>query len=101
MTSTKTVGPVITRIEGSGVDIPDGGTTEATMVEIFGTATPRRIVKLLDNGSSPGSATVSESGDWFFPWDGVVVGDHEMKANTVDGTSLAWTFTVKTPQKKR
>ncbi|MHC8390422.1 hypothetical protein ACYZTM_20815 [Pseudomonas sp. MDT2-39-1] len=101
MTSTKTVAPVITRIEGSKGDIPDGGTTEDTMVDIFGTAKHPLIVQLFNNGDSLGAATIDANGEWFFRLVDLNVGEHAITAETVEGTSPAWKFKVEAPQEKR
>jgi hypothetical protein len=98
MTSTELLGPIITRIAGSKGDIPEGGTTEETMVTIIGTGTPGRIVNLFDSDHVIGGVNARENGDWSFPWSGVAEGRHEITAKTArEEESPARTFTVKAP----
>lgn len=90
------VGPDISHVQDlRGNLIENGGTTQDTIVTLFGTAQDS-IVEILDDTTSWGTAAVDGNNIWNKRLAGIEIGEHRFTAiNTSDGLeSLAWVLTV-------
>ncbi|PMQ09287.1 hypothetical protein PseAD21_20940 [Pseudomonas sp. AD21] len=98
LTVANAAAPVITSVKDSkGNDIPDGGTTVDTTVNLTGTATAGLEVEIFNRGFSLATRPVDTSGVWTFENKGMGVGAHSFTAKALYGAgqvSDAWTLTV-------
>ncbi|MGU9850926.1 hypothetical protein ACU680_09025 [Pseudomonas koreensis] len=95
MSTEKNTVPVITSLKDSkGAEIPNGGTTSATAVELSGLAPAADTVEIFDNAAVKGRVTANAAGDWLFHLTGLSVGVHSITAKGEAGTSAAHRFTV-------
>ncbi len=92
------VKPVIDRAGTPSGDVTNGGTTVATSVTLYGTATANTQVEIFDGILSRGTFDVDFNSEWTSTPITMDIGTHKFTAKTVGGTqtSAAWEVNVAT-----
>jgi hypothetical protein len=92
----KEVKPEITQVTGDNGDVPNGGSTEDTLLTVQGIATADSTVQLLDGLTPLGTAPVASDGSWTSLPITFGVGSHSVTARTDGGwlESEPWEFNV-------
>lgn len=94
MSAEKNVVPVITSVRDDKGDIPNGGATSATSVQLSGVAAAGEKVEIFDGAVLRGQVVVSAAGRWDFHLTSLMLGTHSVMAKGGAGMSSTRTFTV-------
>ncbi|ROO05097.1 hypothetical protein BK673_22870 [Pseudomonas fluorescens] len=94
MSAEKNVVPVITSVKDDKGEIPDGGATSATYVQLSGGAAAGEKVEIFDGAVLRGQVVVGAAGRWDFHLTGLKQGIHSITAKGSAGTSPVRSFIV-------
>ena len=86
--------PVITSVRDDKGEIPNGGATSATSVQLSGVAAAGEKVEIFDAAVLRGQVVVSAAGRWDFRLTSLMLGAHSVMAKGSAGMSSIRTFTV-------
>lgn len=99
MTSAVKVAPVITNVtDPTGKEIPNGGVTKGTTVDVKGTSESGKKVDVFDNDTLHSSIIADGSGRWSYVFSKLSVGNHVIKARSGGHESAARSFSVIAPK---
>jgi hypothetical protein len=95
MTTEKNSVPTITSVRDSqGVEIPNGGATPSSNLQLSGFASAGDRVEIIDNNVVKGQILANATGAWLFYLMGLSVGGHSISAKGQAGISAPRTFSV-------
>lgn len=95
MSTEKTTVPVITSVKNSqGEEIPNGGTTRGSVVQLNGLASAGDELNIFDGATVKGQVVADAAGTWVFNLAGLPVKMYSITARGRAGVSAPRTFSV-------
>lgn len=95
MSSTSKIVPAITSLRDSKGEVPNGGSTYETSLQMLGVAAAGGKVEIFMGAISKGEVNADASGKWIFQLTGLPIGTQQVTAKNETGVSAPRSFTVK------
>ena len=94
MSSKNKIVPAITSLRDNNGEVPNGGSTPHTSLQLSGTAAFGDRVEIFDGSVAKGQVVVTAPGIWSFQLTGLIVGAHQVTAKNETGVSAPRSFVV-------